>query len=196
MGHSGATFDQSVEAIDAGARQATHLFNRMPPLGHREPGLVGAVLQSDAVAAEIICDGYHVHRALVRTAIAAKGTSRMMAITDGTALSGLPPGSRAALGGQPIVARESAAFLADGTIAGSVLTMDRAFQMLVSQVGLSMVEAATVCATTPARELGLKGQGILARDALADFVVLDDRLSVVETYVAGELAYAREPHRR
>ena len=195
MGHSGATFDQSVEAIDAGARQATHLFNRMPPLGHREPGLVGAILQSDAVAAEIICDGYHVHRALVRMAIAAKGTSRIMAITDGTALSGLPPGSRAALGGQPIEARESAAFLADGTIAGSVLTMDRAFQMLVSQVGLSMVEAATLCATTPARELGLVRQGVLARDALADVVVLDDRLSVVQTYVAGELAYVRQARR-
>jgi N-acetylglucosamine-6-phosphate deacetylase len=76
-----------------------------------------------------------------------------------------------------------------------VLTMDRAFQMLVSQVGLSMVEAATVCATTPARELGLARQGVLRRDALADFVVLDHRLSVVQTYVAGELVYAREPRR-
>ena len=146
LGHSGATFEQGTAAIAAGARHATHLFNRMPPLGHREPGLVGAVLQSDQIAAELICDGYHVHPALVRTAIAAKGASRIMAITDGTALSGLPPGSRAALGGQAIVARESAAFLADGTIAGSVLTMDRAFRMLVRQMGLSMVEAATVCA--------------------------------------------------
>jgi N-acetylglucosamine-6-phosphate deacetylase len=114
-----------------------------------------------------------------------------MAITDGTALSGLPPGSRASLGGQPIVARESAAFLQDGTIAGSVLTMDRAFRMLVRDMGLSMVDAVTVCATTPARELGLARHGALTRDAIADLVVLDDRLSVVQTYIAGELVYSR-----
>ena len=191
LGHSAATFEQGKEAIAAGARHATHLFNRMPPLGHREPGLVGAVLQSDQIAAELICDGYHVHPALVRTAIAAKGTSRIMAITDGTALSGLPTGSRASLGGQTIVARDSAAFLPDGTIAGSVLTMDRAFRMLVREMGLSMVEAAAVCATTPARELGLAQQGALMRDAIADLVVLDDRLSVVQTYIAGELVYSR-----
>jgi N-acetylglucosamine-6-phosphate deacetylase len=117
----------------------------------------------------------------------------MMAITDGTALSGLPPGSRGVLGGQPIIARESAAFLADGTIAGSVVTMDRAFRMLVSRVGVSMVQAAAVCATTPARELGLAGHGVLTRDAVADFVVLDRQLSVVRTYVGGELAYTRRP---
>jgi len=132
-----------------------------------------------------------VHPALVRTAIAAKGTSGIMAITDGTALSGLPPGSRASLGGQAIVARESAAFLPDGTIAGSVLTMDRAFRMLVREMGLSLAEAATICATTPARELGLAQQGELTRGAIADLVVLDDRLSVVQTYIAGELVYSR-----
>jgi N-acetylglucosamine-6-phosphate deacetylase len=192
VGHSGATFEQGIEAIAAGARHATHLFNRMPPLGHREPGLVGAVLHSEQVAAELICDGYHVHPALVRTAIAAKGVSHVMAVTDGTALSGLPAGSRAALGGQAIVARESAAFLPDGTIAGSVLTMDRAFQMLVRQTGLSMVDAAALCASTPARELGLAEQGVLKRGAIADLVVLDDRLSVVQTYIAGEKIFGRE----
>ena len=86
---------QALEAIAAGARQATHLFNRMPPLGHRAPGLVGAVLQTDEVAAEIICDGAHVHPALIRTAIAAKRPSRIVAITDGTAAAGLPVGTRA-----------------------------------------------------------------------------------------------------
>ena len=88
----GATYDEALEAIAAGARQATHLFNRMPPLGHRSPGLAGAVLQTEEVAAEIICDGVHVHPALVRTAIAAKRPSRVMAITDATAAAGLPVG--------------------------------------------------------------------------------------------------------
>jgi len=191
LGHSGATYEEGLEAIAAGARQATHLFNRMPPLGHRVPGLAGAVLQSEEVAAELICDGYHVHPALVRMAAAAKGPSRILAITDGTAVSGLRPGAWASLGGQAITAGESAAFLRDGTIAGSLLTMDRAFQMLVGKMAMSLVDAATVCSTTPARELDLIGHGVLAPDAIADLVVLDEKLSVVQTYIAGQLAYSR-----
>jgi N-acetylglucosamine-6-phosphate deacetylase len=191
LGHSAATYDQALAAIAAGARQATHLFNRMPPLHHRAPGLVGAVLQTDEVAAELICDGVHVHPALVRAAIAAKRATRMLAITDGTAASGLPAGSQAMLGGQTITSRDSAAFLPDGTLAGSVLTMDGAFRALVERMGLSLVDAAMMCATTPARELALVGHGLLAVDAVADVVVLDTRLSVVQTYVGGHLVYAR-----
>jgi N-acetylglucosamine-6-phosphate deacetylase len=191
LGHSGASYDQALDAIAAGARQATHLFNRMPPLAHRAPGLAGAVLQAEEIAAEIICDGFHVHPAMVRMAVAAKRPSRVLAITDATAAAGLPPGSSAMLGGQPITAGATTALRADGTIAGSILTMDRAFQMLVGQAGLSLVDAATICATTPARELGLVGHGILTPGAAADLVVLDAQLTVVQTYIAGQLVYAR-----
>lgn len=191
LGHSGATYEEALAGIAAGARHATHLFNRMPPLGHRAPGLAGAVLQTDEVAAEIICDGVHVHPALIRIAIAAKRPSRIFAITDATAAAGLPLGSRALLGGQPITAGEATALLPDGTIAGSVLTMDRAFQTLVGRVGIPLVDAATICATTPARELGLVGHGVLAPEAVADLVVLDANFSVVQTYLAGQLVYAR-----
>src|SRR4029077_3524520 len=104
LGHSGATYEQALEAIAAGARHATHLFNRMPPLGHRAPGLAGAVLQADEVAAESICDGYSVRPPLVRTPSAEKRASRVFACTDATAAAGLPVGSRALLGGQPITA--------------------------------------------------------------------------------------------
>jgi N-acetylglucosamine-6-phosphate deacetylase len=192
LGHSAATYEQALDAIAAGARHATHLFNRMPPLGHRAPGLAGAVLQAEDVAAEIICDGYHVHPALVRMAIAAKRPSRVFAITDATAAAGLPVGSTASLGGQPITAGETTALLPNGTIAGSVATMERVFQTLVGKVGLSLVDAVTLCATTPARELGLVGHGMLAVDASADLVVLDSRFQVVQTYVAGQRVYARE----
>ena len=192
LGHSAATYDEALTAIAAGARHATHLFNRMPRLDHRAPGLAGAVLQTDEVAAEIICDGAHVHPALIRTAIAAKRPSRVLAITDATAAAGLPAGSRALLGGQPIIAGPSTALLADGvTIAGSILTMDRAFQTLVGPVGISLVDAATICATTAARELGLVGYGVLAPDAVADLVVLDANFLVVQTYLGGDLVYAR-----
>ena len=191
LGHSAASYDQSVAAIAAGARQATHLFNRMPPFGHRAPGLVGAILQSYEVAAEIICDGVHVHPAVVRSVVAAKRPSRVMAITDATAAAGLPQGSYASLGGQRITAGESTALLPDGTIAGSVLTMDCAFRLLVDVMGVSVVDAATLCATTAARELGLVGHGVLAPDAVADLVILDATFSVVQTYVGGQLVYTR-----
>jgi N-acetylglucosamine-6-phosphate deacetylase len=125
-------------------------------------------------------------------AVAAKGPSRIIAITDGTAVSGLSVGTKAMLGGQPITAGDSVAILDDGTLAGSALTMDRAFRMLVGTMKLSIVDAAALCSTTAARELGLTSQGILARDAIADFVVLDEKLSVVQTYVAGQLVYARQ----
>jgi N-acetylglucosamine-6-phosphate deacetylase len=188
LGHSGATYEQSLEAIAAGARHATHLFNRMSPMSHRDPGLVGAVLSSEDIAAELISDGYHVHPAVVRVAIAAKGHSRVMAITDGTAGAGLPAGSCARLGGRTITVGEVAR-LDDGTLAGSVATMDRVFATLVAKAGQSLVEAVTLCATTPARELGLVGQGVIAPGALADLVVLTPGLRVEQTWVGGRACH-------
>jgi len=192
LGHSGATYEQAIAGIRAGARQATHLFNRMPPLAHRAPGLTGAVLESDDVIVELICDGVHVHPAMMRMALAAKRPERVMAITDGTAGSGLPPGSTATIGGYAIAIRD-AAYLADGTIAGSALTMDRAFAKLTAEIGLSLPDAATVCATTPARALGLQGFGVISPGAMADLVVLDRDLTVVQTWIGGVLAWQRQP---
>ncbi|MEO5742049.1 MAG: N-acetylglucosamine-6-phosphate deacetylase, partial [Vicinamibacterales bacterium] len=190
LGHSGATLAQSRAAIDAGARHATHLFNRMPPLDHREPGLAGAILASAEVAAEIICDGVHVHRDMVRLAIAAKGAARMMAITDGVAAAGLSEGSTALLGGRTIRVRDAAAYLEDGTLAGSVATMDRVFRFLINDVGLSLNDAAQLCATTPASELGLTGTGSITEGAIADLVVMDRDFTVMQTYVGGRLAHS------
>jgi N-acetylglucosamine-6-phosphate deacetylase len=190
LGHSGASYEQALEGISAGARHATHLFNRMTPISHRAPGLAGAVLDSDDVTAELVCDGVHVHPSMVRVALAAKSPSRIMAITDATAGAGLPYGSRANLGRHSISVRD-AAYLDDGTIAGSVLTMDRAFALLVSVMGLSHVDAATICSTTPARALGLQGFGVVAPGAIADLTVLGPDLTVTQTWIAGELAFSR-----
>lgn len=188
IGHSGADYDVSLAAIAAGARQATHLFNRMTPMTSRDPGMVGAVLASDDVAAELICDGRHVHPAVMRVAVAAKSAARMMAITDGTAGSGLPRGAKASLGGRRITV-EDVARLDDGTMAGSVLTMDRAFACLVGQAGAGLVDGVRMCATTPASELGLQGHGVLAAGAVADLAVLDANLNVRQTWVGGELVF-------
>jgi len=192
LGHSSADFATAHAAFDAGARHATHLFNRMPPMSHRAPGLVGAVLSRDDVTAELICDGYHVHPAVMRLAIAAKTPAGIVAISDGTAGAGLPVGACARLGGRSIRVGERAAFLDDGTLAGSTLTMDGAFRQLLTLSRDGLVDAATMCATSPARALGLDKHGIIAPGAAADFVVLDQEMAVKYTCIAGEIVYARD----
>jgi N-acetylglucosamine-6-phosphate deacetylase len=190
LGHSAATYEQALAGIAAGARHATHLFNRMSPLSHRAPGLTGAVLAEESVAAEIVCDGYHVHPAVATAAIRAKRVDRIMAITDGSAGAGLPVGSKVTLGGRPVTVTEDACFLEDGTLCGSRITMDGAFRRLIRQ-GFTPVEASRMCSGTQAAELRLAGQGTIAPGALADLVVLDRQLEVVTTYVGGVPAWGR-----
>jgi N-acetylglucosamine-6-phosphate deacetylase len=192
LGHSGADFETAMAAIDAGARHATHLFNRMTPMTHRKPGLPGAILTRDEIAAELICDGHHVHPVMCELALRAKGTRGMMAITDATAGAALPVGSTTRLGGRTIHVTESAAVLDDGTLAGSTLTMDRAFRNVVRLFHRSIVDAANVCATTAARELQLDGLGVLAEGAIADLAVLDRDFTVAHTIIGGEIVYSRE----
>ena len=185
IGHTGATYEEACDAFDAGITHATHLFNRMTPMSHRAPGVPGAVLNADHVKAELICDGFHVHPALMRMAIRTKGAAAVLAITDGTAGSGLAVGSRTRLGGRPIRVTARTAELDDGTLAGSVLTMDGAFRTLVNTVGASLVDAAWMCATTPARQLGLSELGRIEVGAMADLALLGSDLRVRGTYIAG-----------
>jgi N-acetylglucosamine-6-phosphate deacetylase len=185
LGHSGSDYETAIAAIDAGARHATHLFNRMTPMTHRAPGLPGAVLERTDVTVELICDAYHVHPSMCRVAISAKGTEGVMAISDATSGAGLQPGSSARLGGRRIEVGEHAAFLDDGTLAGSTLTMDHAFRNVVTKFGGSLVDAAKLCSTSPARALGLNGFGVIAEGAAADLVILDRGLQVVRTFIAG-----------
>ena len=189
IGHTGASFDEAIAAIEAGASHATHLFNRMTPMGHRDPGVVGALLSRQDVTAELICDGYHVHPAMCRLAITAKGVDGVMAITDGTAGAGLAVGSTARLGGRRIRVTEHGAVLDEGTLAGSTLTMDRAFRAIVARFEFSIVEAAALCSMTPARQLGLAGFGFIAEGAVADLVVLDRGFRVVRTFIDGREVY-------
>jgi N-acetylglucosamine-6-phosphate deacetylase len=189
VGHSAVECDEANDAFAAGAKQVTHLFNRMTGVAAREPGLVGAALAHDDISVELICDGRHVHPAAMRLAIAAKGPAKVMAITDATAGAGLPVGSSARLGGRAITVHDVAR-LDDGTMAGSVLTMDRAFATLVTACGADLVDAVRMCSTTPARELGLVGHGVIAPGAVADFAVLDSNLRVVQTWIAGRRVWS------
>jgi len=195
LGHSGATLEEGRAGIEAGARRATHLFNRMPPLTHRAPGLIGAVLDDDRVAVELVCDGYHVHPVVMRAAIRAKRPERVMAITDGLAGAGLAEGARFEIDGRAITVRSQACFLDDGTLAGSRLTMDRVFANLVKMVGVTPQEAAMMTATVQARTLGLSDRGRIAEGLLADLVVLDKEWCVRQTLIGGALVYANDDGR-
>lgn len=186
IGHTDATYDQACAAIDAGARLGTHLFNAMRPLHHREPGAVGALLDSP-VDVELIADGVHLHQAVLRTVFAAK-PGRCLLVTDAMAAAGAPDGDYR-LGPMAIEVREGVARLADGNgtgaIAGSTLTMAAAVRFAALEAGLPLVDVVHAASTAPARAWGLADVGAIEVGRRADLVVLDGRLEVVRVMRAG-----------
>ncbi len=183
LGHSDAGYGQAVAAIRAGARHATHLFNAMPALHHREPGLVGAALEA-GISCELINDGRHVHPALV--ALVCRLIESPVLITDAIEAAGVGDGTYE-LGGQEVHVRDGEARLAaTGALAGSTLTMDEALRRAVTESGLSIEQAAAAASTNPARVLGLHTRlGAIAPGRQADLVVLDDTLRVTAVMAAG-----------
>ena len=188
LGHSGATYEQAIAAIDAGATHATHLFNAMAPLHHRTPGLVGAALERDEVFTEVVCDGVHVHPAVVSMVISAKGAERCMPVSDSLQAAGMTEGDFD-FGGQHVTVRDGVARLDSGTIAGSITTMAQIVRFLVTQVGWNLNEALQMASATPAEGLGIGVLGRMAQGAVADLVVLDADLQVRMTFVAGRLVF-------
>ncbi|GII75609.1 N-acetylglucosamine-6-phosphate deacetylase [Sphaerisporangium rufum] len=179
LGHSDAGYEQALDAIDAGCTVATHLFNALPPLHHRDPGPMAALLQDPRVTVEIINDGVHVHPAMLRLAATVAGPDRTALITDAMAAAGMGDGTYR-LGSMDVTVSGGAARLVQGgAIAGSTLTMDVAFRRAVREVGLTVPAAAEMAALTPARALGLADRvGSLAVGKHADLVVLTDDLAV------------------
>ncbi|GGL05874.1 N-acetylglucosamine-6-phosphate deacetylase [Planomonospora parontospora] len=179
LGHSDADYGQTLAGIDAGARVATHLYNAMPPLGHRDPGPVAALLQDERVTVELVNDGVHVHPAMLRLACRAAGPGRTALVTDAMAAAGAGDGTYD-LGPLKVEVAGGVARLAGGgSIAGSTLTMDAAFRRAVRELGLSLPEAAQVTSLTPARVLGLDDRlGSVTAGKQADLVVLDGDLEV------------------
>ncbi|WP_307814339.1 N-acetylglucosamine-6-phosphate deacetylase [Nocardioides baculatus] len=186
IGHTDATYDEARAALDAGARLGTHLFNAMRPLHHRDPGPVGALLDSP-VDVELIADGVHLHPALLRTVFAAK-PGRCILVTDAMAAAGAPDGDYA-LGQMAVEVRDGVARLADptgeGAIAGSTLTMDAAVRFAVRTAGLPLLDVVHAASTAPARAFGLADVGALEAGRRADLVVLDGDLTVDRVMRAG-----------
>ncbi|MFF7895398.1 N-acetylglucosamine-6-phosphate deacetylase [Streptomyces sp. NPDC007907] len=187
IGHTDATYEQTVQAIDAGATVATHLFNAMPPLGHRSPGPITALLEDDRVTVELINDGTHLHPAALRLAFRHAGADRVAFITDAMDAAGFGDG-RYWLGPLEVeVADGVARLVEDGTIAGSTLTLDRAFKRAVTVDGLSVEDAVTALSATPARLLGMADTiGSLEPGKYADLLILDSAYEVKGVMRRGE----------
>ena len=166
VGHTSATAEQTHLAADWGADHVTHTFNAQTPLHHREPGVPGAALTDDRLYCEMICDGIHLHRDAVRLLARCKGPARAVAITDAMEAAGLPDGEYA-LGGQKVYVRSGEARLADGTLAGSVLTMPKALENLIHLFGIRPEEACAMCTCTPADSIGEKKAGRIVPGAPA-----------------------------
>jgi N-acetylglucosamine-6-phosphate deacetylase len=177
IGHTDATEAEVLPAIDAGASVATHLFNGMRPLHHREPGPIGTLLDDERVTVELICDLVHVHPSVLRMAARHAGVERTVLITDAIAAAGVGDGVYD-VGGLAVTVTDGVPTLAGGaSLAGSTLTMDAAFRNLVRGCGLSVREAVAATSTQPAELLGLsKVTGRLAAGLTADLVVLDESL--------------------
>jgi N-acetylglucosamine-6-phosphate deacetylase len=184
IGHSDAEMPVAQDAVKAGARHATHTFNAMRPFDHRDPGIIAEVLTDDRLTADIIADGIHVSPAVVQLFLRAKGSERAVLITDAISATGMPDG-RYQLG--PIqVDVKAGKCTSGGSLAGSVLTMDRAVRNVMQFARWSLKDAVRAATVNPARAVGLDRQhGVLARGADADFVVLNPAGEVQKTIARG-----------
>lgn len=185
LGHTSADYDIAIKAFECGARQVTHLFNAMPSLNHRSPGLVAAAADSDGVMAELISDGVHVHPAMVRAAFKLFGADRIILISDTMRAAGMPEGEYT-LGGQKVIVKGSRPVLTDGTIAGSNTDLMSCLQRAVS-FGIPLFDAVKAAAVNPAKVLGIYDKyGSLEEGKSANLTVFDKNLNLQRVYCKGE----------
>jgi N-acetylglucosamine-6-phosphate deacetylase len=184
IGHSDAEMPIARDAVKAGARHATHTFNAMRPLDHRDPGIIGEVLSDDRMSADIIVDGIHVDPAVVKLFLQAKGRERAVLITDAISATGMPDG-RYQLGPIEVDVKDGKC-TSNGSLAGSVLTMDRAVRNVTQFSSWTLREAVRAATLNPALAAGLSGRhGMLAPGADADFIVMNQAGEILKTIVRG-----------
>jgi N-acetylglucosamine-6-phosphate deacetylase len=177
LGHTDATYEQAQAAIQAGASHAAHVFNAMRPFSHRGTGVIGAVLTSPKVSAELIADGVHVDEAAMRMLVGLKTPERVILVSDGISATGMPDG-KYQLGMFEVKVSGGVARNAEGKLAGSTLTLDRALRNMVT-LGVPLPSALRMVTANPARQIGLGSRkGVLAPGADADLVFLDDKLEI------------------
>ncbi|MEQ2455371.1 N-acetylglucosamine-6-phosphate deacetylase [Flavonifractor hominis] len=185
IAHTTADYDIAVEAFRLGARQVTHLFNAMPAFGHRAPGVVGAALDAPQCKVELICDGVHIHPAVVRAVFKMFGPKRVILISDTMRAAGMPDGAYT-LGGQDVTVKGKYATLADGTLAGSVTDLMSCMKTAVS-FGIPLADAVRAAAVNPAKAIGIFSRaGTLEPGKRANLVVLDENLNLKDIFFRGE----------
>ena len=179
LAHTNAAYDRAKEAFDAGASHAVHLYNAMPAFTHRAPGVVGAVADSPSVMAELICDGVHIHPAVVRGTFQMLGADRMILISDSMRATGMPDG-RYTLGGLDVdVKGNRAVLVSDGALAGSATNLMDCMRTAVKKMGIPLETAVACASINPAKSLGVEAErGSLAEGKKADIVLLDEELEL------------------
>jgi N-acetylglucosamine-6-phosphate deacetylase len=188
MGHTSADYDTAIAGVKAGVRHATHLFNAMTPLTHRGPGVVGAALNSDEVSTELIVDTHHVNKALFDTVYKLKGR-KLVFITDCLPAGGLPEGEYT-LGGAKIIYKNDLCRLEDGTIAGSVLKLNKGVWNVYTNSKIPLHECVNCASLNPATTLGIADKkGSIKAGKDADLVILDNEFNVKKTIIGGKIKY-------
>ena len=186
IAHTAADYDTAKEAIEHGASHATHLYNAMPSLHHRNPGVIGAVRDSQKCHVELICDGVHIHLSVIRATFAMFGAERIILISDSMRATGLEDGEYT-LGGQPVTVRGNLATLHDGTIAGSATNLMDCMRFAINEAGISLEEAIMCATANPAKEINIFDEaGSISVGKKADFVLLNNALDIVSVYIDGK----------
>jgi len=190
IGHSNATYEETMESIENGISRATHLFNAMTPLHHRNPGVVGAVFNSD-INCEIIADKIHVHPGIFGTLTKIKGKDKVILITDSMRAGCMKDGI-SELGGQKVIVKENSARLEDGTLAGSILTLNKAVENIAKNTDLKIYEVISMASLNAAKDIGIedrKGSIEIGKDA--DIVIFDNDFEVEHTIVEGKTVFIK-----
>lgn len=190
IAHTMANYDTAVKAFEEGASHVTHLYNAMPPFTHREPGVIGAAIDNDRVCVELICDGIHIHPAVVRATFKMFGDERVILISDSMRACGLSDGEYT-LGGQKVFVTGRKAVLEDGTIAGSVTNLFECMKRAVQDMHIRLEDAIAATTINPAKQIGIYDKvGSIEEGKYADLVLMDKSLNIKAVYVHGKEIYS------
>ena len=191
LGHSNTDYETARAALQGTFSHVTHTFNAQSGLHHRSPGVVGAVLSSDNITAELIGDTHHVHPAAMQIMVRCLGSDRVILITDAMAGAGLPDGEYDLLN-QKVTVRSGKATLPDGTIGGSTATMISAVRTLVNEVGVSLQDAVRMASFNPAKLIGLDDRiGSIEEGKEGNLIILDEKMTIKKTFIRGNLVFAK-----
>ncbi|MBS4536893.1 N-acetylglucosamine-6-phosphate deacetylase [Clostridium sp. D2Q-11] len=188
LGHTNASYEEATEAIKRGVKHSTHMFNAMTPLHHREPGAVGAIMNTD-ISTEIIADNIHLHKSIYDIVNKIKGSEKIVLVTDAMRASCLKSG-KYDLGGQEVTVKDNSARLCDGTLAGSVLNMNEAIKNVYNNSELSLYESVHLASLNPAKVIVEdENRGSLEKGKYADIVIFDENINIKKTVVEGIVKY-------